>query len=126
MKHIILPLTISNYNSQSSVASPTNGVKNAFLNGDLEEEIYMDLPPGFDQESKIEKVCKFRKSLYGLKQSPQVWFGRFTKALNQQNYSQVHLDHTLFFKHKEKKVTALIVYVGDMVITGDDVCEINV
>ena len=100
-------------------------VKNAFLNGDLEEEVYMDLPPGFDQESKIGKVCKLRKSLYGLKQSPRAWFGLFTKALHQQNYSQAHSDHTLFLKHRDGKVSALIVYVDDIVITRDDVSEIE-
>ncbi|RVW56778.1 Retrovirus-related Pol polyprotein from transposon TNT 1-94 [Vitis vinifera] len=54
-------------------------VKNAFLNGDLEEEVYMDIPAGLETTSNFNKVCKLRKSLYGLKQSPRAWFERFTK-----------------------------------------------
>ncbi|RVX00895.1 Retrovirus-related Pol polyprotein from transposon TNT 1-94 [Vitis vinifera] len=56
-------------------------VKNAFLNGDLEEEVYMDIPAGLDTTSNLNKVCRLRKSLYGLKQSPRVWFERFTKVV---------------------------------------------
>ncbi|RVX17491.1 Retrovirus-related Pol polyprotein from transposon TNT 1-94 [Vitis vinifera] len=54
-------------------------VKNAFLNGDLEEEVYMDIPAGLETTSNFNKVCRLRKSLYGLKQSPRAWFERFTK-----------------------------------------------
>ena len=63
-------------------------VKNAFLDGDLEEEVYMELPPGFDSERKNGKVCRLKKSLYGLKQSPRAWFDRFTKANQQHGYKK--------------------------------------
>lgn len=56
-------------------------VKNAFLNGDLEEEVYMEIPPGLRSETTNNKVCKLKKSLYGLKQSPRAWFDQFSKAL---------------------------------------------
>ena len=96
-------------------------VKNAFLNGDLEEEVYMELPPGINQSSKHEdKVCKLKRSLYGLKQSPRAWFGRFTLAMKAAGYQQSNADHTLFVKHKDGRVTTLIVYVDDMILTGDD------
>ncbi|CAL9006929.1 unnamed protein product [Prunus brigantina] len=96
-------------------------VKNAFLHGDLEEEVYMDPPHGckLSSESK-HHVCKLKKSLYGLKQSPRAWFGRLTKSMRAFGYKQSNFDHTLFLKHKENKITALIVYVDDMIVTGDD------
>ncbi|KAM1062317.1 hypothetical protein ACFX2A_027225 [Malus domestica] len=99
-------------------------VKNAFLHGDLTEEIYMDLPPGCsDSDRQKQKVCRLKKSLYGLKQSPRAWFGRFTKSMRAFGYIQSNWDHTLFLKHQNGKVTALIVYVDDMVVTGDDPVE---
>ncbi|BBG98997.1 hypothetical protein Prudu_008549 [Prunus dulcis] len=77
-------------------------VKNAFLYGDLNEEIYMDLPPGIPVTSKDGVVCKLRKSLYGLKQSPRAWFGRFAASMKKFGYVQNNSDHTLFLKrHKE-------------------------
>ncbi|KAL5777605.1 hypothetical protein ACOSP7_010531 [Xanthoceras sorbifolium] len=101
-------------------------VKNAFLNGDLEEEVFMSLPPGFEERLGPDKVCKLRKSLYGLKQSPRAWFERFGNVVKTCGYSQSQADHTMFYKHsKEGKIAILIVYVDDIVLTGDDTEELE-
>uniref|UniRef100_A0A2N9IGY8 Integrase catalytic domain-containing protein n=1 Tax=Fagus sylvatica TaxID=28930 RepID=A0A2N9IGY8_FAGSY len=100
-------------------------VKNAFLHGDLEEEVYMDIPPGYTASSKAKIACKLQRALYGLKQSPRAWFGRFSSAMRKYGFQQSNSDHTLFLKHRLGKVTALIVYVDDMIITGDDAEEIS-
>ncbi|CAN1152027.1 Retrovirus-related Pol polyprotein from transposon TNT 1-94, partial [Linum perenne] len=98
-------------------------VKNAFLNGELTEEVFMSPPPGMDVG---RKVCKLKKALYGLKQSPRAWFERFTKAVISGGYYQCQSDHTLFVKHsKSGKLAILIVYVDDIIITGDDTEEIR-
>ncbi|CAL5415338.1 unnamed protein product [Camellia sinensis] len=99
-------------------------VRNAFLHGDLKEEVYMDVPPGFSS-SQNGVVCKLNKALYGLKQSPRAWFGRFSMAMRQCGFKQSNSDHTLFLKHYKGKITALIIYVDDMIITGDDVGGIS-
>ena len=62
-------------------------VKNAFLNRDLVEEVYMDIPPGFESNQMKGMVRKLKKSLYGLEQSPRAWFDRFTKVLKLDGYS---------------------------------------
>jgi hypothetical protein len=99
-------------------------VKNAFLQGTLQEEVYMELPPGCKQQTEGNKqVCRLRKSLYGLKQSPRAWFERFTNFMKTVGYTQSNSDHTLFLKHNEKQITALIVYVDDMIVTGNDPAE---
>lgn len=101
-------------------------IKNAFLNGDLEEEVYMNIPPGFENSLNREKVCKLKKSLYGLKQSPRAWFGRFTKSIIQNGYTQCQADHTLFVRFSsDKRISILIVYVDDIILTGDYVEEIE-
>ena len=101
-------------------------VKNAFLHGDLEEEVYMELPPGLKLPTSNGKVCKLKKALYGLKQSPRAWFERFSRAMQKFGYNQSQADHTLFIKRSlQRKVTALIVYVDDMVLTGNDEEEIQ-
>ncbi|KAM1862094.1 hypothetical protein ACFX14_002598 [Malus domestica] len=97
-------------------------VKNVFLHGYLEEEVYMDFPPGYNARAKTG-LCRLRKSLYGLKQSPRAWFGRFTQIMRRIGYYQSHSDHTLFVKRGSGKVIALMIYVDDMIITGDDLEE---
>ena len=101
-------------------------VKNAFLHGNLEEEVYMSIPPSFEDPKTMGKVCKLKKSLYGLKQSPRAWFERFTHSMLKYGFKQSQGDHTLFIRHSShEKLTALIVYVDDIVLTGDDVEEMQ-
>jgi len=96
-------------------------VKNAFMHGNIEEEIYMEIPPGFRSTKGGNKVCRLKKALYGLKQSPRAWFGRLTQAMISMGYRQSQSDHTLFIKHsQEGKLTLLLVYVDDMIVAGDD------
>ena len=92
-------------------------MKNSFLHSELSEEVYMDLPPGcMVSKKQCQKVCKLKKSLYVLKQSPRAWFGRFTKSMRDFGYHQSNSDHTLFLKKQHGKITTLIVYVDDMVV----------
>ena len=67
------------------------------------------------------KVCKLEKSLYGLKQTPRAWFGRFTKVLKRLGFSQGHSNHTMLYRHtQEGKVTIMIVQVDNIILIGDD------
>lgn len=93
-------------------------IKNAFLNGELKEEVYMTLPPAFDK-GRSDKVCRLKKYLYGLKQSPRAWFDRFSKVLKSEGYKQGLSDHTIFVKAEGVKKCILIVYVDDIILTGD-------
>jgi Reverse transcriptase (RNA-dependent DNA polymerase) len=99
-------------------------VKNAFLHRDLMEEVYMEIPPGFGTTQTIGKVCRLKKSLYGLKQSPRAWFDRFRKVMISLGYQQINADHTVFSRQHGGHITMLAVYVNDMIITGDDEGEI--
>lgn len=98
-------------------------VKNAFLHGDLTEEVYMDPPPGFTPPEG--NVCKLKKALYGLKQSPRAWFGRLSCSMKRYGFKQALADYTLFYKRDGHDITILIVYVDDMIVTGSNPSEIE-
>lgn len=84
----------------------------------------MNVPLSF--ESKERMVCKLKKALYGLKLSPRAWFGRFTKIMTTLGYKQSQGDHTLFLRHsKLGGLTALLVYVDDIIVTGNDTEEMH-
>nr|GEZ48146.1 ribonuclease H-like domain-containing protein [Tanacetum cinerariifolium] len=100
-------------------------VKNAFLHGELKKEVYMEAPHGFTNKFGEREVCLLKKSLYGLKQSPRAWFGRFTLAMKNYSFKQSNSDHTLFLKQRGNLITCLIIYVDDMIVTGDDKEEIT-
>ena len=67
----------------------------------------MEAPSGFEDEFAYGEVCLLKRTLYGLKQSPRAWFGRFTEVMKKYDYQQSNSDHTLFLKKKEKKSLVL-------------------
>ena len=71
-------------------------IKNAFLHGDLQDEVYMEQLPGFVAQEEIGKVCRLRKSLYGLKQSPRAWFGKFNQAVEKFGLQKSKSYHSVF------------------------------
>jgi hypothetical protein len=93
-------------------------VKNAFLNGDLTEEVYMQAPPGYSDYP--DKVCLLRRALYGLKQAPRAWFAKFSSIVHQFGFSSSSHDTALFIRRSDKGMILLLLYVDDMIITGDD------
>ena len=100
-------------------------MKNAFLHGEIEEEVYMKPPPCYSDEYNQGEGFKLKKALYGLKQSPRAWFGRFTTAMKRFSYRQSNSDHTLFLRNSGNQITCLVIYVNDMVITGNNTKEID-
>jgi Reverse transcriptase (RNA-dependent DNA polymerase) len=99
-------------------------VKNVFLHGDL-KEVYMEIPPGFANEQLKGKVCRLKRSLYGLKQSLRAWFDRFSITIKKPGYQQSNVDHTMFIQRKGEKICILIVYLNDIVLTGNDPVEMK-
>ena len=98
-------------------------VKNVFLDGDLSEEVYMQPPPGLFVESN--KVCHLRRALYGLKQAPRAWFAKFSSTISRLGYIANHYDSTLFLRRTDKGTMLLLLFVDDMIITGDDLSGIQ-
>lgn len=94
-------------------------VHNAFLHGDLDEEVYMKLPPGYSTHDRI-KVCKLRKSFYGLRQAPGCWFTKLTTALKAYGFVQSYSDYSLFIYQQKGVHLSVLVYVDDLIIAGDD------
>ncbi|KAI3789909.1 hypothetical protein L2E82_02715 [Cichorium intybus] len=94
-------------------------VSNAFLYGDLDHVIHMEQPMGFVSVQHPKFVCKLKKALYGLKQSPRAWFGKIAEFLEHNGYSITTADASLFVKAIGDKVAVVLVYVDDLIITGD-------
>lgn len=93
-------------------------VRTAFLNGELNEVVYMEQPIGFEDKSK--RVCKLKKSLYGLKQSSRCWNEKFTKSIKLFGFTQCKSDPCVFVSRKDEKLTILAIHVDDGLIVGED------
>jgi hypothetical protein len=79
-------------------------VKSAFLNGVLEEEVYVRQPPGFESEKYPQRVYRLRKVLYGLKQVPRAWYGRLRGFLFERGFEMEKVDHTLFLLRQGRDI----------------------
>ena len=80
----------------------------------------MEQPLGFVVQWEIRRVYLLRKSLYGLKQSPRVWFGKFSQVVEQFNMQKSKSDYSVFYKNSSSCIILLVVYMDDIVITGSD------
>ena len=80
----------------------------------------MEQPLGFVPQGEIEKVCHLQKSLYGLKQSPHAWFGKFNQVVKEFGMQKSKYDCSIFYMNSSSSIILLVVYVDDIVIIGSD------
>ncbi|KAJ9546691.1 hypothetical protein OSB04_019234 [Centaurea solstitialis] len=95
-------------------------VKTAFLYGDLEETIYMKQPDGYVSDSNPDYVCKLKKSLYGLKQSPRQWYKKFNSFMLSLGFERSENDACVYHRQSDGIFTYLLLYVDDMLIACRD------
>ncbi|XP_019267367.1 PREDICTED: uncharacterized protein LOC109244689 [Nicotiana attenuata] len=99
-------------------------VNNAFLHGDLHEEVYMKAPPGLDLKLP-NLVCKQNKSLYRLKQASRQWYDKFTEAMYTRGYTYSMHNYSVFYKKQDSSTVFVAVYVDDVLLTGTNLEEIS-
>jgi hypothetical protein len=95
-------------------------VKTAFLNGVIEEEVYIEQPHGFEVEDRKSHVCRLKKALYGLKQAPRAWYGRIDSFLTSLGFTKSKADSNLYFKIMDNEPVILLLYMNDLFLTGEE------
>jgi hypothetical protein len=95
-------------------------VKTTFLNGVIEEEVYIEQPQGFEVEDRKTHVCKLKKALYGLKQALRAWYGRIDSFLTSLGFTKSKVDSNLYFKVMNDEPVILLLYVDDFFLTGEE------
>src|SRR3954471_17486491 len=100
-------------------------VKTAFLYGDLDETIPMRQPEGYVEKGKEDYVCKLKRSLYGLKQSPRQWNRRFDKFMAHISFIIIQFDHCVYFRFRPgNSFVILLLYVDDILIASNNVEDV--
>jgi len=100
-------------------------VKSAFLNGFLNEEVYVSQPPRFEDHIYPNHVFKLKKALYGLKQAPRQWYERLSNFLLSKGYARGVVDKTFFIRKHESDIILVQVYVDDIIFGSNNntLCE---
>ena len=93
-------------------------IKTTFLNGVVEEEVYVEQPLGFETHDREIHLCKLKKSLYGLKQEPMKWYGRIDSFLSSFGFTKSKEDSNLYYKVEDGNLVILLLYVDDLFVTG--------
>jgi hypothetical protein len=96
------------------------GVKATFLNGVIEEKVYIEQPQGFEVEDRKSHVCKLKKALYGFKQAPRAWYGWIDNFLMSLGFTKSKEDSNLYFKVMNDEPVILLLYVDDLFLTGEE------
>jgi Reverse transcriptase (RNA-dependent DNA polymerase) len=100
-------------------------VKNAFLQGTLEEEVYMIIPLGHKREDVSNFFYRLNKSIFRLKQSLRVWYGKLSQFLISCNFKVSGSDSSLFTRHNANGSTMILVYIDDIIVTDNNPIEID-
>jgi len=100
-------------------------VKNAFLHGDLQEEVYMDQPLGYEDSCHLEYVCKLQKALYGLKQAPSAWHDKIAKYLITFWSHMADADQSLYVQKSDGGIVIIKIYLDDLIVGGYNLDEIE-
>jgi hypothetical protein len=98
----------------------TNLNQQVFLNGSIEEEVYIEKHQGFEVEDRKSHVYRLKKSLYGLKQAPKAWYGRIDSFLTSLGFTKSKANSNLYFKIMDDEPVILLLYVDDMFLTGEE------
>lgn len=100
-------------------------VKSAFLNGEIQEEVYVCQPEGFEKENEEHKVYKLLKALYDLRQAPRAWYARLNKCLEDLGFERCPYEHAVYVRREGVECLIVGVYVNDLLITGTSISNIN-
>jgi hypothetical protein len=94
-------------------------VKNVFLHEDLQEEMYMEQPPGYVDQTCLNLVCRLKKALYGLKQAPRAWLDKIGQYLVTSGFETSNANFSLYVKKTNHGTIVIVIYVDDLIITRD-------
>ncbi len=99
-------------------------VNNVFFHGDLQEEVYMEQPPGYVDQTRPNLVCRLEKALYGLKQALRAWWDKIGQYFVTSGFQTSNANFSLYLKETNHGIVVIVIYVDDLIITGDNDADI--